>query len=79
MYDLLTIPFLVEKGGTPHIADFVHGSDGLGNVNLPSPSTKKIEKFASEFLIETVSQHPGEVSILALGPLTNLALVKVYD
>lgn len=71
--------FLVEKGGTPHIADFVHGSDGLGNLNLPSPSTKKIEKSASDFLVETVSQHPGEVSILALGPLTNLALVSFYD
>ncbi|KAA0025268.1 hypothetical protein IC582_018784 [Cucumis melo] len=67
------------KGGTPHIADFVHGSDGLGNLNLPSPSTKKIEKSASDFLVETVSQHPGEVSILALGPLTNLALAIKMD
>lgn len=76
---LLTMLFLVEKGGTPHIADFVHGSDGLGNLNLPSPSSKKIEKSASEFLVKTVSQHPGEVSILALGPLTNLAMVIIYD
>ncbi|XP_022962770.1 uridine nucleosidase 1 [Cucurbita moschata] len=61
------------KGGTPRVADFVHGSNGLGNVILPSPSMKKVEKSAAEFLVDTVSQYPGEVSILALGPLTNLA------
>lgn len=76
---MLTILFLAEKGGTPRVADFVHGSDGLGNVFLPPPKTKKIGKCASEFLIEKVSQYPGEVSILALGPLTNLALVSFYD
>ena len=38
---------------------------------------KKSEKSASEFLVEKVSQYPGDVSILALGPLTNLALVRV--
>lgn len=69
----------MEKGGIPRIADFVHGDDGLGNVFLPPPSSKKIDKCASEFLVETVSQYPGEVSILALGPLTNLALVSFCD
>lgn len=67
------------KGGIPRIADFVHGDDGLGNVFLPPPSSKKIDKCASEFLVETVSQYPGEVSILALGPLTNLALAIKSD
>lgn len=43
---------------------------------LPFPNGKKIEKTASEFLVETVSQNPGGISILALGPLTNLALVN---
>ena len=32
---------------------------------------------ASEFLVEQVSEYPGEVSVLALGPLTNLALVSL--
>lgn len=50
----------------------VHGSDGLGGADLPQarlhgghPSEKVI--------LETVKAHPGEVTILALGPLTNLA------
>ncbi|KAI3471834.1 hypothetical protein Pfo_028487 [Paulownia fortunei] len=63
------------KRGTPRIADFVHGSNGLGNVSIPPPKSKKSEKSASEFLVDKVSEYPGEVSILALGPLTNLALV----
>ncbi|KAG5556592.1 hypothetical protein RHGRI_007008 [Rhododendron griersonianum] len=67
------------KGGKPQICDFIHGSDGLGNVFLPTPKSKKIEKTASEFLVDMVSENPGEVSILALGPLTNLALAIKRD
>ncbi|GFZ08742.1 uridine-ribohydrolase 1 [Actinidia rufa] len=67
------------KGGEPRVADFIHGSDGLGNIFLPSPKSKKIEKTASEFLVDMVSEHPGEVSVLALGPLTNLALAIKRD
>lgn len=36
-----------------------------------------MDKNASEFLVEMVSQYPGDVTILALGPLTNLALVSI--
>ena len=67
------------KGGRPCVADFIHGSDGLGNLHLPPPKTKKIEKNSAEFLVDTVSEYPGEVSILALGPLTNLALAVKKD
>ncbi|KAH7854717.1 hypothetical protein Vadar_017079 [Vaccinium darrowii] len=67
------------KGGKPRTCDFAHGSDGLGNVFLPTPKSKKIEKTAAEFLVDMVSEYPGEVSILALGPLTNLALAVKRD
>lgn len=67
------------KGGEPRVADFIHGSDGLGNIFLPQPKAKKIEKNAAEFLVDKVSEYPGEVSILALGPLTNLALAIKRD
>ncbi|KAL4605819.1 hypothetical protein ACB092_09G057400 [Castanea dentata] len=67
------------KGGIPRVADFVHGSDGVGNTYLPPAKAKKSEKSASEFLVEKVSEYPGEVSILALGPLTNLALAIKRD
>ncbi|KAL8168162.1 hypothetical protein V2J09_009661 [Rumex salicifolius] len=67
------------KGGTPRVADFVHGSDGLGNLSLPPSKGQKTEKNAAQFLIDKVSAHPGEISILALGPLTNLALAIKSD
>lgn len=61
------------------IADFVHGSDGLGNTYPPPPKTKAIDTFAPDFLIEKVNQYPGEVTIVALGPLTNLAKAVELD
>lgn len=67
------------KGGIPRVADFVHGCDGLGNIYLPPPNMKKIEKSAAEFLVDKVSEYPGEVSVLALGPLTNIALAIKKD
>lgn len=67
------------KRGPPRIADFVHGSDGLGNTFPSPPKSKKIDKNACEFLVDKVSEYPGEVTILALGPLTNIALAVKKD
>ncbi|KAL6521122.1 Uridine nucleosidase 1 [Orobanche gracilis] len=67
------------KRGRPRIADFVHGSNGLGNIPIPPPKSKKSEKSASQFLVDKISEYPGEVSVLALGPLTNLALAIKRD
>ena len=65
-----------SQGGIPRVADFVHGKNGLGDVSVPSPCRKKCDKSAAEFLVDKVSQFPGEVTVLALGPLTNLAIVR---
>lgn len=35
------------------------GKDGLGNTHPPKPKTKKIEKCIYEFLVDTMSEHPG--------------------
>lgn len=67
------------KGGKPRVCDFIHGSDGMGNLFLPPPLGQKAEKSAPEFLVDQVSKYPGEVSVLALGPLTNLALAIKRD
>ena len=68
--------------GAPHpldrpfkgAADFVHGADGQGNVSLPDPQTQPIGQRAHEFIIDTVLAQPGEVTLVPLGPLTNIAL-----
>lgn len=61
------------KGGAPRVADFAHGSDGLGNTFPPEPKMRTIDKSAVDFLIEKVKEFPHEVTVLALGPLTNIA------
>lgn len=67
------------KGGVPRVADWVHGSDGLGNLSLDPPKGKKIQKSASEFLVDMVTEDPDNVTVLALGPLTNIALAIKRD
>ena len=60
----------------------VHGANGLGNnVVLPDP-VKKVEKeYAWDFTYRMAKEYPGELEILAVGPLTNLgiALMKYPD
>lgn len=58
----------------PHIADYVHGANALGGVTVPSPATSPQTGHAVQALIDCVMGSPGEISILALGPLTNVAL-----
>jgi purine nucleosidase/pyrimidine-specific ribonucleoside hydrolase len=53
---------------------FSHGEDGLGNSFLPHPSTQLYDLHAVDVIIDTVVENPGEVTILALAPLTNLAM-----
>ena len=66
---------LVQKGAKPRIADFVHGADGLGNQNFLPPEGKPIEDSAAAFLVQQAKLNPGKVTVVALGPLTNVALV----
>lgn len=65
-----------KKGTKLRVADFVHGTDGLGNQNFPPPKGKPIEQSAIEFLTQQASLYPGKVTVVALGPLTNIALVS---
>uniref|UniRef100_A0A2P2KMX1 Uncharacterized protein MANES_05G207000 n=1 Tax=Rhizophora mucronata TaxID=61149 RepID=A0A2P2KMX1_RHIMU len=69
----------ITKGTKLHVADFVHGADGLGNQNFPPPSGKPIEQSAATFLVEQANLHPGKVTVVALGPLTNIALAIELD
>lgn len=69
----------ITKGTKLRIADFVHGTDGLGNQNFPPPNGKPIEQSAATFLVEQANKYPGEVTVVALGPLTNIALAIQLD
>ncbi|MEM7611392.1 MAG: nucleoside hydrolase [Pseudomonadota bacterium] len=64
-------PLVVPPGSAP---DFVHGSDGLGNINPPQPSREASSLPAAEYIADTIMRYPGEVTLVAVGRLTNLAL-----
>lgn len=69
----------ITKGTKLRIADFVHGTDGLGNQNFPAPNGKPIEQNAADFLVQQASLYPGKITVVALGPLTNIALAIQSD
>jgi inosine-uridine nucleoside N-ribohydrolase len=54
-------------------AEWFHGKDGLGDHNYPAPSRALEPTHAVDAIIETVRAHPG-LTIVTLGPLTNMAL-----
>ena len=53
---------------------FVHGEDGQGNVNLPPPTTRPVDQSAAAFIVEQVMRAPGEITLVPVGPLANIAL-----
>jgi purine nucleosidase len=57
----------------PVFAEYVHGQNGIGNVVLPDPQQTSMNS-AVETIIQKILQAPGEVTLVALGPLTNIAL-----
>jgi inosine-uridine nucleoside N-ribohydrolase len=59
---------------------FVHGENGLGDVELTGLVPAQPEaKPAHQAIIDLARQHPGEVTLVAVGPLTNLALALKAD
>jgi inosine-uridine nucleoside N-ribohydrolase len=72
---LLSLVHGAQKATKLMITSFVHGSDGLGNQDFPPSATKPVDQSAAAFLVEQPNLYPGQVTIVALSPLTNLALV----
>lgn len=57
----------------------VHGDDGLGNVYDGTPVGPAADTTAAQQIIELVRAHPGEVWLVPVGPLTNLATALALD
>jgi purine nucleosidase len=55
-------------------AQHVHGVDGMGDIGLPLKSRTATSNDAIHAMIEAFRKEPGELELVALGPLTNLAL-----
>ncbi len=58
---------------------FVHGNNGLGEVYLPEPKNNPDPRNAAQFIIDMVMQQPGEITLVPVGPLTNIALALMLE
>ncbi len=54
-------------------AAYAHGENGLGGAVFPEPKTKPVAEPAAEFIRGIVRKYPGEVTLIPIGPLTNIA------
>lgn len=52
----------------------IHGADGQGNTHLPAPRTRAIDSSAAEFIVQQIMDAPGQITLVPIGPLTNIAL-----
>lgn len=57
----------------------VHGKDGMGDQDLIHPKHAAEKGDAVDFILDTIKSDPDEVEIIALGPLTNIALAVQKD
>ncbi len=60
-------------------ATYAHGENGLGGAVFPDPQLKPVALPAAEFIRQTVRKYPGEVTLLTIGPLTNIATALNAD
>jgi purine nucleosidase len=56
------------------LAPETHGDTGLGYAKLPAPSTAPTSQHAVDFLIDKLLSAPGEYTLVAVAPLTNIAI-----
>ena len=57
----------------PGRVSIIHEENGLGNVELPKSERKPFDKGIEEFYLETAERLQGEMVLITLGPLTNIA------
>ncbi|MGH2726092.1 MAG: nucleoside hydrolase [Actinomycetota bacterium] len=57
----------------------VHGTDGLGDVGIPDAGLEPVDEPAVELMARIVDANPGEITIVAVGPFTNVALALRRD
>lgn len=71
---------IVNSGATGHrTVEDVHGKDGMGDSFFEKAQQRPEDQHAIDFIIEKVKAAPGEISLLAIAPLTNIAMAIKKD
>ncbi len=61
------------------VAQDIHGESGLDGPTFGEPTVPVDERHAVDLIIELVRAHPGEVTLVPVGPLTNIAAALQRD
>jgi inosine-uridine nucleoside N-ribohydrolase len=77
---------VLVAGGAQHplnqkliTAQYWHGKNGLANIELPPSKCKADPRFGPDLIIELVHRYPHEITLIPIGPLTNIALAVSKD
>jgi inosine-uridine nucleoside N-ribohydrolase len=77
---------VIVAGGAQHplnqkliTAQYWHGKNGLANVELPPSKCKADPRFGPDLIIELIHKFPREITLIPVGPLTNIALAVSKD
>jgi purine nucleosidase len=60
-------------------AELWHGANGLANVDLPPSKCKADPRFGPDLIIQMIHDNPHEITLVPVGPLTNIALALLKD
>src|SRR5215813_5582209 len=60
-------------------AEFWHGQNGLADIELPASKCKVDSRFGPDLIIQLVHSSPHEITLVPVGPLTNIALAVERD
>jgi purine nucleosidase len=69
------IPLIRPLETTPE----THGPQGLGHAELPPPSQPLSDRHAIDLILDEARRRPGEITLVTLGPLTNLAVAVLRE
>ncbi|ANS73793.1 nucleoside hydrolase [Paenibacillus yonginensis] len=60
-------------------SEHVHGHNGIGGAELPASNQQVIRQSAAEYIVEMAHKYPGEITLVTLARMTNLALALELD
>ncbi|MBK5458810.1 nucleoside hydrolase [Peribacillus sp. TH27] len=63
----------------PYFAKHIHGNNGFGGVEAPNPTVSEAKGYAAMEIVRRCNEAPNEITIIALGPVTNVALALSID
>ncbi len=56
-----------------------HGDDGLGNLGIAPPVIRESKTHAVDMIIKTIMNHPGQITLMPVGPLSNIAAAYLKE